>query len=111
MRFVPKQNTPTKIVLLPHKDPFGNAFKETWFRILKSEFRDRIIMFGQRSIENAVSGYVERYQRATIRQRLDNELIETEQDAVVRKMGYREKFGRMLKYCHRNAACSDSELR
>ena len=43
-------------------------------------------MFGQRSIVNAVSGYVERYQRATIRQRLDNELIEAEHDAVVRKM-------------------------
>ena len=43
-------------------------------------------MFGQRSIENAVSGNVERYQRATIRQRFDNELIEAEQDAVVCKM-------------------------
>ena len=55
MREFIKQNTDTEVVLLPPKSPNLNAYMERWFRSLKCECLDRMIFFGVKSLENAVS--------------------------------------------------------
>ena len=101
-----EQNTDTKVVLLPPKSPNLNAYIERWFRSLKSEFLDRMIFFGRRSLENAVSEYVKHYHAERNHQGLGNELIEPSEDAANcdGHIECRERLGGMLKYYHRRAA-------
>ena len=101
-----EQNTDTEVVLLPPKSPNLNAFMERWFRSLKSECLDRMIFFGQRSLENAVGEYVKHYHGERNHQGLGNELIEPEDDTeiVAGRIECRERLGGMLKYYHRRAA-------
>ncbi|MEO2031580.1 MAG: integrase core domain-containing protein, partial [Planctomycetaceae bacterium] len=100
------QNTDTEVVLLPPKSPNLNAYMERWFRSLKSECVDRMIFFGQRSLENAVHEYVEHYHSERNHQGLGNELIEPTANvgAVAGRIECRERLGGMLKYYHRRAA-------
>jgi len=49
---------------------------ERWFRSLKSECLDRMILFGKGSLERAVTEYVEHYHMEPNHQGLENELIE-----------------------------------
>jgi len=106
MRDFLEQNTDTKVVLLPPKSPNMNAYMERWFRSLKSERLDRRIFFGRKSLENAVSEYVEHYHGERNHQGIGNELIEPGDDAevVAGKIDCRERLGGMLKYYHRRAA-------
>ena len=101
-----EQNTDTEVALLPPKSPNLNAFMERWFRSLKSECLDRMIFFGQRSLENAVREYVQHYHRERNHQGLGNQLIDPSDNvgAVAGKIECRERLGGMLKYYHRRAA-------
>ncbi|MEO1995145.1 MAG: integrase core domain-containing protein [Planctomycetaceae bacterium] len=101
-----EQNTETKVVLLPPKSPNLNADMERWFRSLKSECLDRMVFFGQKSLEKAVREYVEHDHAERNHQGLANELIEPDQDegSVVGRIECRERLGGMLKYDHRRAA-------
>ena len=49
---------------------------ERWFRSLKSESLVRLIFFGKRSVERAVTEYIEHYHAERNHQGLENELIE-----------------------------------
>jgi hypothetical protein len=106
MREFLKQNTDTEIVLLPPKSPNLNAFMERWFRSLKSECLDRMIFFGRRSLERAVTEYGEHYHAERNHQGLGNELIEPEEEvgSVAGKIECRERLGGLLKFYHRRAA-------
>ena len=106
MRDFLNQNTETEVVLLPPKSPNLNAHMERWFRSLKSECLDRMIFFGQKSLENAVREYVEHYHTERNHQGLDNELIEPSEDAerVAGTIECGERLGGMLKIYHRGAA-------
>ena len=75
MRDFLSQNTETDVVLLPQKSPNLNAYMERWFRSLKSECLARMIFFGRRSLENAVSEYVAHYHAERNNQGLGNQLI------------------------------------
>ena len=101
-----EDNAATKPIVLPRKSPNLNAYIERWFRSLKSEVLDRMIFFGQKSLDNAVREYVEHYHSERNHQGLGNELIEPVDDAgvVVRRIECRERLGGMLKYYHRRAA-------
>jgi len=101
-----EQNTDTEVVLLPPKSPNLNAFMERWFRRLKSECLDRIIFFGQRSLERAVTNFVQHYHGERNHQGLGNQLIDPSDNvnAVAGKIECREGLGGMLKYYHRRAA-------
>ena len=106
MREFLEKNTQTKVVLLPPKSPNLNAYMERWFRSLKSECLDRMIFFGQKSLERAVREYVEHYHAERNHQGLGNQLIEPGGD-VGSASGHiecRERLGGMLKYYHRRAA-------
>ena len=100
-----KDNTETKIILLPPKSPNLNSHLERWFRSLKSECLDRIIFFGRRSLENAVREYVEHYHVERNHQGLCNQLIEPEDTAGsdAGRVECRERLGGLLKYYHRAA--------
>ena len=105
MREFLEENTQTKVVLLPPKSPNLNAYMERWFRSLKSECLERMIFFGQKSLERAVREYVEHYHAERNHQGLGNQLIEPGGD-VGSASGHiecRERLGGMLKYYHRLA--------
>ena len=106
MREFLEQNTETEIVLLPPKSPNLNAYMERWFRSLKSECLHRMVFFGQRSLERAVTNFVQHYHRERNHQGLGNHLIDPEKGvgAVAGKIECRERLGGMLKYYHRRAA-------
>ena len=80
MRKFLEQNTDTEVVLLPPKSPNLNAYMERWFRSLKSECLDRMIFFGQRSLERAVTNFVQHYHTERNHQGLSNQLIDPDQD-------------------------------
>ncbi len=100
------QNTDTEVVLLPPKSPNLNAFMERWFRSLKSECLNRMIFFGRRPLERAVTEYVEHYHTERNHQRLKNEVIEPGETTGSENgtIDCRERLGGMLKYYHRRAA-------
>lgn len=106
MRGFIEQHTETEVILLPPKSPNLNAYMERWFRSLKTECLDRMVFFGRKSLENAVSEYVRHYHAERNHQGLDNELIEPSEDAASCNghIECRERLGGMLKYYHRRAA-------
>ena len=106
MRHFLQQSTNTEIVLLPPKSPNLNAYMERWFRSLKSECLNRMIFFGQRSLERAVANFVQHYHAERNHQGLDNEIIEPNEQigSIAGKIECRERLGGMLKYYHRPAA-------
>ena len=106
MRDYVNQKTDTEVILLPPKSPNLNADMERWFRNLKSECLDRMIVFGRKSLENAVQEYVEHDHTERNHQGRGNKLIEPDPHAgsVVGRIEYRERLGGMLKSYHRRAA-------
>ena len=101
-----EQNTETEVILLPPKSPNLNGSMERWFLSLKSECLDRMIFFGQKSLENAVREFVEHYHAERNHQGLGNELIQPidNADTVADRIECHERLGGMLKFYHRRAA-------
>jgi len=106
MRHFLDQDTKTEVILLPPKTPNMNADMERWFRSLKTECLDRMVFFGQMSLENAVREYVDHGNAERNHQGLGNELIEPSEVAVTcdSRIECLERLGGMLKYYHRRAA-------
>ncbi len=83
-----------------------NAYLERFMRSLKSECLDRMIFFGQKSLECALGEFVEHYHSERNHQGLDNQIIGPS-DEVGRGDGEvrcRERLGGMLRYYYRDAA-------
>ena len=59
----------------PPRSPNLNAHLERFFRSLKSECLDRLILFGEKAMCNAVREYLAHYHTERNHQGLDNELI------------------------------------
>ena len=98
--------TNTEVVLLPPRSPNLNANLERYMRSLKSECLDRMIFFGQRSLERALKEFVAHYHTERNHQGLGNRIIDPD-DEVGRDAGdvrCRERLGGMLRYYHREAA-------
>ena len=98
--------TDTEVVLLPPRSPNLNAHLERYMRSLKSECLDRMIFFGQRSLERALEQFVAHYHTERNHQGLGNRIIDAgdevgKEDGDVR---CRERLGGMLRYYHREAA-------
>ncbi len=62
-------------VRLPPRSPNLNAYIERFFGSLKSECLNRLILFGERSLRNAVREYLAHYHTERNHQGLENELI------------------------------------
>ncbi len=98
--------TDTDIVLLPPRSPNLNAHLERYMRSLKSECLDRMIFFGQRSLERALKQFVAHYHGERNHQGLGNRIIDPG-DEVGKELGdvqCRERLGGMLRYYRREAA-------
>ncbi|QDU82453.1 Integrase core domain protein [Polystyrenella longa] len=93
-------------VLLPPKSPNMNAYLERFMRSLKSECLDKMIFFGQHSLERALKEYVAHYHFERNHQGLDNQLIDPDEEVgcVAGKIECRERLGGLLKYYYRDAA-------
>ena len=73
---------------------------------LKSEALDRMIFFGEWSLQNALREFTAHYHTERNHQGLDNLLIDSG-DEVGKASGdidCRERLGGLLRYYHRNAA-------
>ncbi len=64
-----------KPVRLPPRSPNLNAHLERFFRSLKSECLDRLILFGEKAMCKSVREYLAHYHTERNHQGLDNELI------------------------------------
>ena len=62
-------------VRLPPRSPNMNAHLERFFGSLKTECLDRLILFGEKTMRNAVNQYLEHYHSERPHQGLGNRLI------------------------------------
>ncbi len=92
-------------VRLPPRNPNMNAHLERFFGSLKSECLDRLILFGEKAMRNAVSQYLELYHAERPHQGLDNELIVPleQPPAMVAKVEKTECLGGLLRSYRRAA--------
>jgi transposase InsO family protein len=91
---------------LPARSPNLNAHLERFWRSLRSECLDRLILFGETMMRRAVSEYCLHYHKERNHQGLKNRLIDPG-DEVGRTFGTiacRERLGGILKYHFRRAA-------
>ena len=95
-----------KAVRLPPRSPNLNAHLERFFGSLKSECLDKMIFFGERSLQNAVGEFVAHYLQERNHQGLANAIIDPGDEAGRNDgtIDCRERLGGILKYYHRQAA-------
>jgi putative transposase len=100
------QDAGTECVLLPPKSPNLNANLEWFFGSFKSECVHRMIYFGERSLRNATTRFLEHYHTERNHQGLDNKLMEPNPDVgqTSGKVECRERLGGMLNYYFRRSA-------
>jgi putative transposase len=100
------KNEDIKPVQLPPRSPNLNAHLERFHRSLKEECLDRMIFFGEKSLRDAVSAFLDHFHAERNHQGLDNRVIEPGEE-VNRCDGEvlcRERLGGMLWYYYRKAA-------
>jgi len=93
------------LVQLPPRSPNLNAFAERFVRSIKSECLNRMIFFGQASLQHAIRHFMAHYQTERNHQGLANQLLQpdllTEPSRPVQR---RQRLGGMLNYYCRAAA-------
>jgi len=95
-----------KPVRLPPRSPNLNANIERFIRSLKEECLDRMIFFGEKSLQAATVSYVDHFLREPNHQGMDNRLLIPGRE-VGEKAGAvmcRERLGGLLGYYYRQAA-------
>jgi len=104
-RFITHE-TGVDAVKLPAKSPNLNAHMERFLRSLKDECPCRIIFFGERSLRNSVSQFVDHYHRERNHQGLANRLIDAGEEVgrIAGDVQCRERLGGLLRYYYREAA-------
>jgi putative transposase len=100
------EQTGVKAVRLPPRSPNLNPNLERFMRSIKAECLDRIIFFGEKSLQNAVSNFLDHYHKERNHQGLDNQLLQpgAEVGCTAGDIAYRERLGGMLRYYYRQAA-------
>jgi putative transposase len=93
-------------VRLPPKSPNLNAQIERFVRSIKEECLERLILFGEDSLRNAVTAFLAHYRTERNHQGLENRIIQP--DAEVGKsqgaIDCCNRLGGMLRYYYRKAA-------
>jgi transposase InsO family protein len=100
------KDTGVSSVRLPARSPNLNAHLERFWRSLRSECLDRLILFGESMLRRAVSDYSLHYHQERNHQGLKNRLIAPGEE-VGRPVGSircRERLGGILRYYSRQAA-------
>jgi len=91
---------------LPARSPNLNAFAERFVWTIKESCLDNMILFGESSLREAVSQFVEHYHQERNHQGLENKIIRPEfpefpQTGTIRS---RRRLGGLLRYYYRDAA-------
>jgi len=93
------------LIRLPPRSPNLNAFAERFVRSIKSECLDRMIFFGQTSLQHAISQFMAHYLTERNHQGLENRLVQPSPIAGrSHSVQRRQRLGGMLNYYHRAAA-------
>ena len=97
-----------KSVKLPPRSPNLNANLERWHRSVKEECLSKLIMFGEASLRQVLSHYVEHFHGERNHQGKGNVILFPEPaDRIGQssgKIGTRERLGGLLKFYYREAA-------
>jgi putative transposase len=93
-------------VRLPPKSPNLDAHIERFMRSLKEECLERLILFGEESLRNAVSEFLAHFHSERNHQGRNNQLIQPEAVAagLQGEVDCRNRLGGMLRYYCRKAA-------
>jgi putative transposase len=96
----------TKPVRLPPRSPNCNANLERFRRSLRAECLDRMIFFGEHSLLQAITDFLEHFHQERNHQGLGNRLIEpgVEVGQSTGTVACRERLGGLLRYYYRAAA-------
>jgi putative transposase len=93
---------------LPPRSPNLDAYAERFVRSIKEECLDRMIFFGEASLEHAVTQYLEHYHAERTHQGKGNRILFPSDPSASKPrdgpIQCREGLGGLLKYYHRNAA-------
>ncbi|MBL9168806.1 MAG: transposase [Verrucomicrobiales bacterium] len=91
---------------LPVRSPNLNAYAERFVRTIKESCLDNIILFGESSLREAVSQFVEHYHQERNHQGLENKIIRPEfaQFPAEGSLHRRKRLGGLLNYYYRQAA-------
>lgn len=92
------------LIRLPPRSPNLNAFAERFVRSIKSECLNRMIFFGQASLQLAISHFMAHYHTERNHQGLANQLLRPAPITQFRPVRRRQRLGGMLSYYHRAAA-------
>lgn len=94
-----------RLIRLPPRSPNLNAFAERFVRSIKSECLDRMIFFGQSSLQHAISHFMAHYHCERNHQGLSNRLLRPTPIVAPSQPVHRsQRLGGMLNYYHRAAA-------
>jgi len=95
-----------EIVRLPPRSPNLNAYAERFVRSVKDECLNRMIFFGERSLQKATREYAAHYHRERNHQGIDNRLIEPgdRPASTISAIECVQRLGGMLRFYHRVAA-------
>jgi len=101
-RFILEQ-TGVKAVRLPPRSPNLNPNLERFMRSIQEECLERIIFFGEKSLQNAVADFLAHYHQERNHQGLNNQLIQpgNEVGCITGDVACRERLGGMLSYSYR----------
>jgi putative transposase len=94
-------------VVLPPRSPHLNAYAERWVRSVKDEALSRLIAFGERSLQHALTEYVAHYHAERPHQGKGNVLlfsVLSQGRGGDGPIQCQERLGALLKYYHREAA-------
>ena len=93
------------LIRLPPRSPNLNAFAERFVRSIKSECLNRMIFFGQASLQHAISHFMANYHTERNHQGLANQLLRPAPIiAPSQRVHRRQRLGGMLNFYHRAAA-------
>ena len=95
-----------KPVRLPPRAPNLNAHIKRFLRSLKEECLERMIFFGEKSLQTATVTYVDHFLTDRNHQGMGNRLIiaGNELSRTAGDIACRERLGGLLRYCFREAA-------
>jgi transposase InsO family protein len=85
----------------PYQAPNANAYAERFVLSIKSECLNRMIFFGEVSLRNAISEYVQHYHADRAHQGIGNERIEQRDRVGDGEVACDERLGGLLKCYHR----------
>jgi putative transposase len=100
------RNAKVESLRLPARSPNLNAFAERFVRTIREECLDRMIFFGEASLQRVVGEFVLHYNQERNHQSLENKIIRPEfiEFPVQGCLRCRKRLGGLLRYYYRQAA-------